>query len=72
VASLLYTQLGEGLVLLGYVSQVLKFELKVSLPSQLVGSLTNTNISPTFNTRIRAATEHEEQGGQPEELPTLG
>jgi hypothetical protein len=53
VASLLYTQLGEGLVLLGYVSQVLKFELKVSLPSQLVGSLTNTNISPTFNTRIR-------------------
>jgi hypothetical protein len=50
-------------VLLGYVSQV---------PSQLVGSLTNTNISPTFNTRIRAATEHEEQGGPPEELPTLG
>ena len=54
------------------VSQVLEFELKVSLPGRLVGSLPITNISPAFNARIRAATEQEEQVGQPEELPALG
>ena len=60
VANLTYSQLSEGLVLLGYISQIQEFELKVSLPGHLVASLPITNISPAFTARIRAATEAED------------
>ena len=71
VSSLTYSQLNSGLVLLGHVSQVLEFELRVSLPGHLVGSLPITNISPAFTARIRAATEKEEQGEADDALPAL-
>ena len=71
VANLTYSQLSEGLVLLGYISQIQEFELKVSLPGHLVASLPITNISPAFTSRIRAATEAEEKGESAEALPSL-
>ena len=71
VANLTYSQLSEGLVLLGYISQIQEFELKVSLPGHLVASLPITNISPAFTSRIRAATEAEEKGETAEALPSL-
>ena len=71
VASLTYSQLNEGLVLLGYVSQIQEFEVKISLPGHLVASLPITNISPAFTARIRAATEAEEKGESTETLPSL-
>lgn len=60
VPSLSYSQLSEGHVLLGFVSQVLEFELRVSLPNQLVGTVPITNISPAFTSRLRAAAEVED------------
>ena len=71
VAGLTYSQLNEGLVLLGYVSQIQEFEVKISLPGHLVASLPITNISPAFTARIRAATEAEEKGEAAEPLPSL-
>ena len=71
VAGLTYSQLNEGLVLLGYVSQIQEFEVKISLPGHLVASLPITNISPAFTARIRAATEAEEKGESAEPLPSL-
>ena len=60
VPSLSYSQLSEGHVLLGFVSQALEFELRVSLPNQLVGTVPITNISPAFTSRLRAAAEVED------------
>ena len=71
VAGLTYSQLNEGLVLLGYVSQIQEFEVKISLPGHLVASLPITNISPAFTARIRTATEAEEKGEAAEPLPSL-
>ena len=74
VPSLRYSDLSEGQVLLGFVCQVLEFEVKVSLPGQLVGSVPITNISPAFTARLRgnmAEEEGEEKEGE-EEVPQLG
>ena len=73
VPSLRYSDLSEGQVLLGFVCQVLEFEVKVSLPGQLVGSVPITNISPAFTARLRgsmAEEEGEEKEGE-EEVPQL-
>ena len=57
VPSLTYSSLSEGQVLLGFVYQVLEFEVKVSLPGHLVGTVPITNISPAFTARLRAAAD---------------
>jgi len=57
VATLSYSQLSEGQVLLGFVSQVLEFELKISLPGHLVGTVPITNISTAYTTRLRNAAD---------------
>jgi len=72
VASLSYSQLSEGQVLLGFVSQVTEFEVKVSLPGHLVGTVPITNISPAFTSRLRAAAEAEEgDGAEDVDIPPL-
>ena len=73
VPSLLYSSLSEGQVLLGFVRQVLEFEVKVSLPGHLVGTVPITNISPAFTARLRAAADvaegEEEEAG--DDIPSL-
>ena len=68
VPDLFYNQLSEGLVLLGFVSQVGEFELQISLPGQLRGTVPITNISPAFTSRLRAAADTEQ--GE-DDLPSL-
>ena len=58
-------------MLLGFVSQIQEFQLKISLPGRLVGALPITNISPALTARLRAATEAEERGEAAEALPAL-
>jgi len=70
VATLSYSQLLEGQVLLGFVSQVLEFELKVSLPGHLVGSVPITNISTAYTTRLRDAADATEDQDE-DDLPPL-
>ena len=68
VPSLTYSQLSEGQVLLGWVSAVKEFELRISLPGQLVGTVPITNLSPAYTARLRAAadcTEEEEAADLP-------
>ena len=68
VPALTYGSLTDGQLLLGWVSQVLEYELKISLPGHLVASVPITNISSAFNTRLRAATD---AGEEEVELPSL-
>ena len=69
VSTLTYSSLTPGQLLLGFVSQVLDYEVKVSLPGHLVGSVPITNISTDFTSRLRAATETE--GDAADSLPGL-
>jgi len=69
VGTLSYSQLSEGQVLLGFISQVLEFELKISLPGHLVGTVPITNISPAYTTRLREAADT--TGEQDDDLPPL-
>jgi len=69
VGTLSYSQLSEGQVLLGFISQVLEFELKISLPGHLVGTVPITNISTTYTTRLREAADTTED--QDDDLPPL-
>ena len=71
VSTLTYSSLTPGQLLLGFVSQVLDYEVKVSLPGHLVGSVPITNISTDFTSRLRAATEAEAEGDAADSLPGL-
>jgi len=68
VPTLTYTQLSEGQVVLGVISQVLEFELKVSLPGRLVGTIPITNVSPALTARLRALAD---DGGGDDDVPSL-
>ena len=57
VSTLTYSSLTEGQLLLGFVSKVQEYELKISLPGHLVASVPITNISSDFTKRLRAAAE---------------
>ena len=54
-----HSSLSEGQLLLGFVSQALEYELKISLPGHLVGSVPITNISTDLTNRLRRANEGE-------------
>jgi len=70
VGTLVYSQLSEGQVLLGFVSQILEFELKISLPGHLVGTVPITNISSAYTTRLREAADTTEDQSD-DDLPPL-
>ena len=72
VSTLTYSSLSEGQLLLGFISQVQEYELKVSLAGHLVGSVPITNISTVFTNRLRSAAEvTEEEDGSDHDLPSL-
>ena len=71
VPTLTYSSLSEGQVMLGFISQVLEYELKVSLPGHLVGSVPITNISTDFTNRLRTATELVEGKEAESDLPSM-
>ena len=71
VPTLTYSSMSEGQVLLGFISQILEYELKVSLPGHLVGSVPITNISTDFTNRLRSATEVVEGKEVEADLPSM-
>ena len=71
VPTLKYSSLSEGQILLGFISQILEYELKVSLPGHLVGSVPITNISTDFTNRLRSATEVVEGKEVETDLPSM-
>ena len=71
VPTLTYSSMSEGQVLLGFISHILEYELKVSLPGHLVGSVPITNISTDFTNRLRSATEVVEGKEVEADLPSM-
>ncbi len=63
VEPLSYRQLDKGMVLLGCVSSVGEYELRVSLPGHLVGTVPATSISKPYTEALRRIAQGEEEVG---------
>lgn len=58
-----YSQLAEGMVMLGYISDVQDFELRVSLPGRMVGIVPITNISTPYTAALKEAASNPDSDG---------
>jgi len=63
VTPVTYEQLAEGMVMLGYISDVQDFELRVSLPGRLVGIIPITNISTPYTAALKEAASNPDSDG---------
>ncbi len=63
IQPLSYQSLDKGMVLLGCVSSVADYELKVSLPGHLVATVPITNISKPYSQLLRKIASGEEEEG---------
>ncbi|XP_023328574.1 protein RRP5 homolog isoform X2 [Eurytemora carolleeae] len=69
VPTLSYSDLKQGMVLSGVVSEVAEFEVRISLPGHLVASLPITNISSAYTDALRKAAEAAEDDGDDDVVP---
>ncbi len=65
---LTYRSLSEGMVLLGVVSSVTEFQLRVSLPGHLVGTVGITAVSKPYTKALRMLAE---AGGEEQDTPDV-
>jgi len=63
VTTVSYSQLAEGMVMLGYISDVQDFELRVSLPGRLVGIIPITNVSTPYTSALKEAASNPDSDG---------